>query len=303
VKSESGRKEMEVKKVGVLGCGLMGAGIAQICAQAGFETVVREIDQKFVDKGFGIIQKTLNKAVEKGKISQQDMDAAQGRLKGTVELEDLKDCDLIIEAVIENLELKNEMFSALDKMCPDHTILASNTSSLTVMSMAAATNRPDRFCGLHFFNPVPVMKLVEIVRTIATSQETIDTCFEFCGKIGKTAVLAKDNSGFIVNLLLIPYLLDAIRVLEQGLASIEDIDTGIKLGLNHPMGPLTLLDFVGLDTTFNIANIMFEEYFEKRYAPPPLLRKMVLAGYYGRKSGKGFYDYSGEKPVPNDLGI
>jgi 3-hydroxybutyryl-CoA dehydrogenase len=188
-------------------------------------------------------------------------------------------------------------------MCPDHTILASNTSSLTVMSMAAATNRPDRFCGLHFFNPVPVMKLVEIVRTIATSQETIDTCFEFCGKIGKTAVLAKDNSGFIVNLLLIPYLLDAIRVLEQGLASIEDIDTGIKLGLNHPMGPLTLLDFVGLDTTFNIANIMFEEYFEKRYAPPPLLRKMVLAGYYGRKSGKGFYDYSGEKPVPNDLGI
>ncbi|MGD2126851.1 MAG: 3-hydroxybutyryl-CoA dehydrogenase [Desulfobacteraceae bacterium] len=294
---------MEIKKVGVLGCGLMGAGIAQVCAQAGFETVVREIDQKFIDKGFGVIQKTLSRAVEKGKISQEDMDATQGRLVGTVHLEDLKDCDLVIEAVVENLELKNEMFSALDKMCPENTILASNTSSLTVMSMAAATNRPDRFCGLHFFNPVPVMKLVEIVRTIATSQETIDTSFAFCKKIGKTAVLAKDNSGFIVNLLLLPYLLDAVRALEQGCASIEDIDTGIKLGLNHPMGPLTLLDFVGLDTTFNIANIMFEEYREKRYAPPPLLKKMVLAGYFGRKSGKGFYDYSGEKPFPSDLGI
>jgi 3-hydroxybutyryl-CoA dehydrogenase len=210
---------------------------------------------------------------------------------------------LIIEAIIENLDLKNEIFSTLDKLCPDETILASNTSSLTVMSMAAATQRPDRFCGLHFFNPVPIMKLVEVVKTVATSKETIDTCYEFCKKIGKIAILAKDNSGFIVNLLLIPYLLDAIRVLEEGVGSIVDIDTGIKLGLNHPMGPLTLLDFVGIDTTYNIANIMFEEYREKRYAPPPLLKKMVLAGYYGRKSGRGFYDYSGEKPEPSDLGI
>ena len=294
---------MSIEKIGVLGCGLMGAGIAQVCAQSGFETVVREIDQKFIDNGFGIIEKNVKRSVEKGKISEQDKDAMWKRLKGTLELDDLKECDLIIEVVIENLELKNEMFSALDKICPEKTILASNTSSLTIMAMAASTNRPDRFCGMHFFNPVPVMQLVEVVRTIATSQETTDICFEFCKRIGKMPILAKDNSGFIVNRLLIPYLLDAIKVLEEGLASTEDIDTGMKLGLNHPMGPLTLLDFVGLDTAYSIGNIMFEEFRERRFAPPPLLKKMVLAGYYGRKSGKGFYDYSGDKPVPSDLGI
>ena len=293
---------MGIKKVGVLGCGLMGAGIAQVCAQAGFETMVREVDQKFIDKGFGTIQKNLARGVEKGKISEEDKEGTLGRLKGTLELEDLKDSDLIIEAIIEDLELKNGIYSTIDRICPDKTIFASNTSSLTVMSMAASTKRTDRFCGMHFFNPVPVMKLVEVVRTVATSQTTIDTCFEFCKNIGKTPILAKDNSGFIVNLLLIPYLLDAIRILEQGVTSTVDIDIGMKLGLNYPMGPLTLLDFVGLDTTYNIANIMFEEYREKRYAPPPLLKKMVLAGYYGRKSGKGFYDYTGEKPVPMDLG-
>ena len=294
---------MSIEKIGVLGCGLMGAGIAQVCAQAGLPTIVREIDQKFIDNGFGIIEKNVQKAVDKGKISQQDKGAMWDKLKGTLKLEDLKECDLIIEAVIENLELKNEMFSKLDKMCPEKTILASNTSSLTVMAMAASTNRPDRFCGLHFFNPVPVMQLVEVVNTIATSRETTETCVDFCKKIGKKAILAKDKSGFIVNRLLIPYLLDAIKVFEEGLASAEDIDTGMKLGLNYPMGPLTLLDFVGLDTTYNIANIMFEEFREQRFAPPPLLKKMVLAGYYGRKSGKGFYDYSGDKPVPTDLGM
>ena len=294
---------MAIKKVGVLGCGLMGAGIAQVCAQAGFETIVREIDQKFLDKGFSFIEKTLSRAVEKEKITPAQKQEALSRLGGTVKLEDLSGCDLIIEAVVENLELKNEMFAALDKMCPAHTILASNTSSLTIMAMAAATKRPECFCGLHFFNPVPVMALVEVIKTIATSQKTIEVCWEFCQQLGKTPILAKDGSGFIVNRLLLPFLLDAIRVLEQGLASTKDIDQGMKLGLNHPMGPLTLLDFVGLDTTYNIANIMFNEFREPRFAPPPLLTKMILAGYYGRKSGKGFYDYSGEEPVPTDLGI
>ncbi len=294
---------MAIEKIGILGCGLMGAGIAQVCAQPGFETVVREIDQEFIDRGFALIEKNVKRAVEKGKISEKDKHAMWNRLKGTLELDDLRDCDLIIEAVVENLEAKNEMFSALDKICPKKTILASNTSSLTVMAMAASTDRPDRFCGLHFFNPVPVMQLVEVVKTIGTSGQTTDTCFEFCKKIGKKPILAKDNSGFIVNRLLIPYLLDAIKVLEEGLASTEDIDTGMKLGLNYPMGPLTLLDFVGLETVYEVANIMFEEYHEQRFAPPPLLKKMVLAGYYGRKSGKGFYDYSGDKPVASDLGI
>ena len=294
---------MKIKKVGVLGCGLMGSGIAQVSAQAGFEVVVREVEQRFLDKGFAAMEKNLARAVEKGKMAAEDKEKTRSLIKGTLNNEDLKDCDLIIEAVIEDLAMKNEMYSALDKVCKEETIFASNTSSLTVMAMAASTQRQDRFCGMHFFNPVPVMKLVEVVKTIATSQATIDTAFEFSKSIGKTAVLAKDNSGFIVNLLLVPYMLDSIRVLEQGVAGIEDIDLGMKLGCNHPMGPLALADFVGLDTTYNIANIMFEEYREKRYAPPPLLRKMVLAGYFGRKSGKGFYDYTGDKPVPMDLGI
>jgi 3-hydroxybutyryl-CoA dehydrogenase len=294
---------MKIQRVGVLGCGLMGSGIAQVCAQAGYDTIVREIEQQFIDKGFGAIEKNLSRAVEKGRMTAEEKEKTWSLLQGTLDLKDLEGCDLIIEAVVEDLEAKNEMFSALDDICPERTILASNTSSLTVMAMAASTRRQDRFCGIHFFNPVPVMRLVEVVKTVATSQQTIDTCFEFCGSIGKVPILAKDNSGFIVNLLLVPYMLDAIRALEQGVASIEDIDNGMKLGCNHPMGPLTLLDFVGLDTTYNIANIMFDEYREKRYAPPPLLRKMVLAGYYGRKSGRGFYDYTGEKPVPMDLGI
>jgi 3-hydroxybutyryl-CoA dehydrogenase len=296
-------EKMKIKKVGVLGCGLMGSGIAQVCAQAGYETIVREVEQKFIDMGVASIDKNLSRATDKGKMTPEAKDKTLSLLKGTLDLNDLKECDLIIEAIIEDLNVKNEIFSELDKICPAHTIIASNTSSLTVMAMAASTQRKDKFCGMHFFNPVPVMQLVEVVKTIATSQETIDTCVEFVKSLGKTSILAKDNSGFIVNLLLVPFMLDAIRALEKGVASIEDIDKGMKLGCNHPMGPLTLGDFVGLDTTYNIANIMFEEYKEQRYAPPPLLIKMYLAGYYGRKSGKGFYDYTGEKPVPMDLGL
>ena len=295
--------KMSIEQVGILGCGLMGGGIAQVCAQAGLKTMVKEIDQKFIDKGFGVINKNLQRAADKGKITGEKKDEIMSNLKGTLEFEDLKDCDLIIEAVPELLDVKNGMYSTLAGICPEKTIFASNTSSLTVVAMAAATGRTDRFCGMHFFNPVPMMRLVEVVKTIATSQETIDNCFEFCRNIGKSPILAKDRSGFIVNRLLIPYMLDAMTVLEEGLASTEDIDKGIMLGLNHPMGPLTLADFVGLDTFIEVCEIMFEEFHEKRFAAPPLLKKMVLAGYYGRKSGKGFYDYSGEKPVPTDLGI
>lgn len=294
---------MKIRKIGVLGCGLMGGGIVQVCAQAGYRTIVREINQQLLDNGLKMIDKNLSRAVEKRKLSSEAKDAAWSKIKGTLNLEDLTDCDLIIEAVVEDLEVKRAMFSKLDKLCPKGTILASNTSSLTIMAMAASTKRRDRFCGLHFFNPVPAMKLVEVVKSIATNQETIDTCLEFTRSIGKVPILAKDNSGFIVNLLLVPYLLDAIRALQEGVASTEDIDNGMTLGCNHPMGPLTILDFVGLDTVYNIANIMFEEYREKRYAPPPLLRRMVLAGHFGRKSGRGFYDYSHEQPQPVDLGI
>lgn len=294
---------MAIKKVGVLGAGLMGSGIAQVSAAAGYNTLIREISQEFLDKGMSKIQKFLAKSIEKGKLTEEQKSDILGRLKGTVELEDLNECDIIIEAVTEEINLKKEIFGKLDEICPEDTIFASNTSSLTVTEMAAATQRPDKFVGLHFFNPVPIMKLVEVVRTIQTSQETFDTAFEFAKSVGKIPIACKDNSGFVVNLLLVPYLIGAIRAVENGVASIEDIDKGMMLGCGHPMGPLTLLDFVGIDTTYYIANIMFDEYREQQYAPPPLLKKMVQAGYLGRKSGKGFYDYSGEKPVPNDLGI
>jgi len=292
---------MEIKNVGVLGCGLMGSGIAQVAARAGYPTVVREVSQDLLDKGLKRIEGFLKKGVEKGKVTREEMAKAQGNIKGTLKLEDLAGSDIVIEAIVEDLDIKNEVLQTIDGICPQKTIFATNTSSLTVTAMARATRRPERVIGLHFFNPVPLMKLVEVVRTILTDENAFQAAFRFVKSLGKEPIAAKDNSGFIVNLLLVPYLLDAIRALEHGVASVEDIDKGMQLGCGYPMGPLTLLDFVGLDTTCRIANIMFEEYRETRYAPPPLLRKMVLAGYYGRKSGKGFYDYSGENPVPSDF--
>jgi len=294
---------MTIKNVGVIGCGLMGAGIAQVCAQSGYKTVVREVSEDLLKKGLGRIDGFLAKSVEKGKLTAEQKAAATANLTGTTSLADLKSCDIIIEAAIENIDLKKELFAELDMLCSAATIFASNTSSLTIMEMAAATKRGDRFVGLHFFNPVPLMKLVEVVRTIATSQQTFDTAFAFAKSLGKDPISCKDNSGFVVNLLLVPYLLDAIRAVENKVASIEDIDKGMMLGCGHPMGPLTLLDFVGIDTTYFIAEIMFKEYRDAKYAPPPLLRKMMLAGYHGKKSGKGFYDYSGEKPKVMELGI
>ncbi len=283
---------MAIRKVGVVGCGLMGSGIAQVAAAAGFETVVREVNTELVDKGLKGIEKNLNRLVEKGTIGEVARGEIRGRLKGTTSIEDLKSCDVIIEAIIEQLPAKRELFSALDAICPPATIFASNTSSLTITEIATATKRPQRFVGLHFFNPVPVMKLVEVVRTIATDVAVYEEMVAFGVKLGKTAVRANDSPGFIVNRLLVPYLLDAIRALEEGVGSIEDIDNSMKLGCGHPMGPLTLLDFVGLDTTFYISQIMFEEFKERRFAAPPLLKRMVLAGWNGRKSGRGFYDYS-----------
>jgi 3-hydroxybutyryl-CoA dehydrogenase len=289
-----------IKKVGVLGCGLMGSGIAQTCAQAGYETVVREVEQPFLDKGFKGIEKSLGKFVEKGTLSAADRDACVGRLKGTTSLDDLADCDIVIEAIIENAQLKKDTYAQLDKIVKPEALFASNTSSLTITELSMATARPKQFAGLHFFNPVPMMKLVEVVRTILTSDEAFQTAFEFARSLGKEPVACKDNSGFIVNRLLVPYILDAIRAYEEGVGSIEDIDKAMQLGCGYPMGPFTLLDFVGLDTTYYISIVMFEEYREKRFASPALLRKMVMAGRYGRKSGAGFYDYASGKPVPFD---
>lgn len=289
---------MNIEKVGVVGCGLMGSGIAEVAAKSGFAVKVREINDDAVEAGRKRIRKSLDKAVEKEKLSAEDRDATWARLAFTTDVADLADCDLVIEAVVEDLELKNALFGELDGRCGEHTIFASNTSSLTITDMAAATSRPDRFVGLHFFNPVPVMKLVEVVRTIATSDETFDRAFAFSKALGKVPIAAKDNSGFVVNLLLVPYMLDAIRQLERGVASIADIDTGMTLGCGYPMGPFVLCDFVGIDTLYKISEIMFDEYREDRYAPPPLLRRIVAMGRYGRKTGKGFYDWSGEQPVP-----
>src|SRR5438067_2651508 len=281
----------DINKVGVLGCGLMGSGIAQVAAQAGYETVVREVEQKFLDKGLAGIDKSLGKFVEKGKLQAADKDACMGRLKGTTNLDDLADCDIVIEAIIENAELKKETYAALDKIVKKDALFASNTSSLTITELSMATARPKQFVGLHFFNPVPLMKLVEVVRTILTSDESFDRAYAFAKSLGKEPVSCRDNSGFIVNRLLVPYLLDAIRAYEEGVGSVEDIDKAMQLGCGYPMGPFTLLDFVGLDTTYYISQVMFEEYREKRFAAPPLLRKMVLAGKFGRKSGSGFYQY------------
>jgi 3-hydroxybutyryl-CoA dehydrogenase len=294
---------MEISKVGVVGCGLMGHGITQICAQAGWDVVVREADQERLDAGVGKIEKQLARAVEKGKASQEDADAVRARIQPTLDYGDLAECDLVIEAIIEDLGLKLEMWKEVDGVAKEGAAFATNTSSLAVIDQAAATSRPDRFCGMHFFNPAQVMPLLEVVQTVTTSEDTLKLAFEVGEQLGKTTVHAKDKTGFIVNRLLVPYLLDAIRAYEEGVGSIDQIDAAMKAGANHPMGPFTLLDFVGLDTTKSIADIMFDEYRERRFAAPPTLRKMVSAGYYGRKSGKGFYDYSGEEPVPTELGL
>ena len=283
---------MAIRSVGVLGCGLMGAGIAQVCAAAGYKTVVREVDDILLNKGLGRIKKFLEDGVSKGKVTTDARDTTLGNLSGTTTFEALKDCDLIIEAIVENLEQKQETYTSLEPVVSERTIFVSNTSSLCITELAAATRRPDRFGGLHFFNPVPLMKLVEVIRALTTSDETYHTLFDFAQSLGKEPITAPDRPGFIVNRLLVPYLLDAIRAYEHGLGTLEDIDKGMKLGCGYPMGPFTLLDFVGLDTTYYIANIMFEEFREPAYAPPPLLKRMVLAGYLGRKSGRGFYTYA-----------
>jgi 3-hydroxybutyryl-CoA dehydrogenase len=294
---------MEIKKVGVLGCGLMGSGIAQVAASAGFETVVREVSDDLIKKGFSGIEKSLAKFAEKGTITTEQQQEIRGRLSGTTSFDELSDCDIIIEAIIENLEEKRKTYKQLDGLCKPETIFASNTSSISITEMMTTTSpeRQKRFIGLHFFNPVPLMKLVEVVRTILTDEAIYEQGVEFARRLGKVPVRAGDKSGFIVNRLLVPYMLDAIRALEEGVGSIEDIDTSMKLGLGYPMGPFTLGDFVGLDTTYYIAEIMFNEFREKRFAPPPLLKRMVLAGLYGRKSGRGFYDYTKDPKNPTPM--
>jgi 3-hydroxybutyryl-CoA dehydrogenase len=296
---------MEIKKVGVLGCGLMGAGIAQVAATAGFETVVKEVSDEFISKGFGGIEKSLAKFAEKGTITAEQQTQIRGRLSGTTSFDALADCDIIIEAIIENLEEKRSTYRQLDEICKPETIFASNTSSLSITEMMTATSpeRQSRFIGMHFFNPVPLMKLVEVVRTILTDEAVYEQAVAFGKSLGKVPVRAGDKTGFIVNRLLVPYMLDSIRALEEGVGSIVDIDNAMKLGCGYPMGPFTLGDFVGLDTTYYIAEIMFNEFREKRFAPPPLLKRMVLAGLYGRKSGRGFYDYTKDPKNPTPMNL
>jgi 3-hydroxybutyryl-CoA dehydrogenase len=293
---------MEIKKVGVLGCGLMGSGIAQVAAMAGFNVTVLEVDQKFLDKGFAGIEKSLSKFAErppeKGGITAQQKSDTLARLKPTTNRQDLADCDIVIEAIIENVQQKKDMYDSLDGIVKKEAIFATNTSSISVTELMAATSRPERFIGLHFFNPVPLMKLVEVVKTIATAPDVFNTAYDFAKKLGKVPVRTSDKTGFIVNRLLVPYLLDAVRAYEEGVGSIEDIDNAMKLGCGYPMGPFTLLDFVGLDTTYYITHVMYDDFKERRFASPPLLKRLVMAGWYGRKSGKGFYDYANpEKPV------
>jgi len=296
---------MQIKKVGVLGCGLMGSGIAQVAATAGFETVVKEVSSDLIEKGFSGIDKSLAKFAEKGTITSEQQKEIRGRLSGTTAFDDLADCDIIIEAIIENLDEKRKTYSQLDALCKPETIFASNTSSLSITEMMTATSaeRQRRFVGMHFFNPVPLMKLVEVVRTILTDTDVYEQAVEFGKALGKVPVRASDKTGFIVNRLLVPYMLDAIRALEEGVGSIVDIDNAMKLGCGYPMGPFTLGDFVGLDTTYYIAEIMFNEFREKRFAPPPLLKRMVLAGLYGRKSGRGFYDYTKDAKNPTPMNL
>ena len=293
----------QIKRVGVIGGGLMGSGIAQVSAAAGFPTAVREVSEELCAKSRQAIEKTLAKGIERGKVTPAERDATLKNLRFVTRLEELADSDLFVEAVVEDLDVKNSLWSELDRIAQPEAIFASNTSSLTIIAMATASGRPDRMLGLHFFNPVPLMKLVEVVRTITTSEETEQRALDFVKALGKEPIRAKDSSGFVVNLLLIPYMLDAINAVEANVASVEDIDKGMQLGAGHPMGPFTLLDFVGLDTAYKIAEIMFAEYRDRRYAPPPLLKRMVLAGMLGKKSGKGFYDYSTNPPRVSSLGL
>ncbi|MBP1708066.1 MAG: 3-hydroxybutyryl-CoA dehydrogenase [Chloroflexi bacterium] len=282
---------MQIKKVGVVGVGIMGAGIAQVASQAGYQVIAREINEELLKKGLASINSFLSKSVEKGRLSQQDKDAVMGRIQGTLNLADFKDCDFVIEAVMENLELKRKVFAELDQVCPQHAVLATNASTVSIIDIARATKRPDKVVGTHYFNPVPMMKLVEIVKTIATSDETVKICQEYCRSIGKETVIARDTPGFIVNRLGTPFMLEAVRMLESGIATRDDIDNAVKLGLNHPIGPLALLDLIGIDSVFYGASTIYDETKDPQYAPPVLMRKMVAAGWLGRKTGKGFYDY------------